>query len=58
MFLFIILALIFALLSLFIILTVSALGAGAIIIFGDIFICLFILGWIIKKIFFKKKKDE
>ncbi len=53
MFLFIILLLILLLLAGFIILTLSIFGAGSIIVFGDVIICILIVCWIIKKIFFK-----
>lgn len=55
MFLFIILLLIVLILSVFLILALSVFGAGALIIFGDVIICILIIGWIIKKLFFKKK---
>lgn len=57
MFLFIILTLILLILLGFIVITLSVFGAGAIIIFGDIIICMVIIGWIIKKLFFNKKKE-
>ena len=53
MFLFMICALILLILGGFLILTISAFGAGAIIIFGDVIICAVIIGWIIKKLFFR-----
>ena len=56
MFLFMLLAMILIILTLFVVLTLSVFGAGAIIVFGDIIICILIIGWIIKKIFFNKKK--
>lgn len=56
MFLFIILALIAIILITFVIMTIAIFGAGALIIFGDIIICILIIGWIIKKIFFNDKK--
>lgn len=49
--------LIMGLISLGIVITVvGALGAGFLAIFGDVIVCLFIVGFIIKKIFFNKKK--
>ena len=56
MILFTIAALILVILTVVLILAISAVGAGAIIIFGDVIVCAFILGWIIKKILEKKKK--
>jgi hypothetical protein len=55
MFLFIILLLIVAILAVFLILTLSVFGAGALIIFGDVIICILLIGWIIKKLFFNRK---
>lgn len=56
MFLFIILTLILTILTVFIVLTLSVFGAGAIVVFGDVIVCGFIIGWIIKKLFFKRSK--
>lgn len=56
MFIFMILALILLLLIGATIAIVSAVGAVGIIIFGDVIVCGIILAWIIKKIFFSKKK--
>ena len=56
MFLFMTLSLIVIILLVFLVLTISVFGAGAIIIFGDVIICIFIFGWIFKRIFFKKNK--
>lgn len=55
MILFIILALILILLVVATVLVISVAGAGAIIVFGDVIVCILIIGWIIKKIFFNKK---
>lgn len=55
MFLFMILLLILLILAGFLVLVISVFGAGALIVFGDIIICGFLIGWIIKKLFFKKK---
>lgn len=35
---------------------VSVFGAGLIVVFGDVIVCGIIIGWIIKKILFKKRK--
>lgn len=56
MFLFMILLIILVILLAFVALTLSIFGAGAIIIFGDVIVCGFLIGWVIKKIFFNKKK--
>ena len=52
----------FLILSLILIaLTIIVLAAGGtafIVVFGDVIVCIFILAWIIKKIFFKKKDKE
>ena len=53
MFLFMILLVMLLLLLGFITMVVSTLGAGAIIVFGDVIVCVVIIGWIIKKLFFK-----
>ena len=53
MFLFMILLLIAIILIVTTVIALSVFGAGALIIFGDVIICVFIIGWIIKKIFFK-----
>lgn len=53
MFLFMILLLIGLLLLGFTVLVLSAFGAGALIVFGDVIVCIVIIGWIIKKLFFK-----
>lgn len=42
-------------------LTIIALALGGtifIVLFGDVIVCIFILLWLIKKIFFKKKNKE
>lgn len=58
MFLFVILLIIALILLGFTVITISVFGAGAIIIFGDVIVCAFIIGWIIKKLFFNKKKKK
>lgn len=54
MVLFTILALILLILIVVVVLATSVVGAGAIILFGDVIVCVFIIGWIIKKLFFNK----
>lgn len=54
MILFTILALILLILIVVVVLGTSIAGAGAIILFGDVIVCVFIIGWIIKKLFFNK----
>ena len=56
MFLFMILALILLILLGLTVLFISVFGAGFIVIFGDVIVCIVLLGWIIKKMFFNKKK--
>lgn len=56
MFLFMILTLILLILLGVSVLFISIFGAGFIVIFGDVIVCIFLIGWIIKKIFFNKKK--
>lgn len=53
MFLFMILLVIGLLLLGFTALVISIFGAGALIVFGDVIICIIIIVWIIKKLFFK-----
>ena len=43
-------------LSLVVIAGISAIGASAIIIFGDVIVCGLFIGWLIKKIWSKKKR--
>ena len=47
--------LILILLVVFIIAIAGVAGAGAVIIFSDVIVCAFILGWIIKTMLKKKK---
>lgn len=54
MILFTILALILLILLVVVVVTTSVVGAGTIILFGDVIVCILVLGWLIKKIFFKK----
>ena len=54
MVLFFILTIVLVILAIFIALAVSAAGASAIIIFGDVIVCACIIVWILKKILKKK----
>ena len=56
MFLFMILLLIALILIVLTVVVLSVFGAGAIVLFGDVIVCVFIIGWIIKKLFFNKKR--
>ena len=55
MILFTILLLILLILTVVTVLAISIGGSAFIVIFGDVIVCIFIIVWIIKKIFFKKK---
>ena len=56
MILFTVLALILLILVIVVVTVTSVVGAGALIVFGDVIVCILILGWLIKKLFFKKRK--
>lgn len=56
MFLFIVLAIILAILVTITALVLAVGGAGFIIIFGDVIVCVFLIGWIMKKLTTKKKR--
>ena len=58
MILFLILSLILIALTALTIIVLAAGGTAFIVVFGDVIVCIFILAWIIKKIFFKKKDKE
>ena len=58
MILFLILSLILIALIALTIVVLAAAGTAFIVVFGDVIVCIFILAWIIKKIFFKKKDKE
>lgn len=58
MILFLILSLILIALIALTIIALAAGGTAFIVVFGDVIVCIFILAWIIKKIFFKKKDKE
>lgn len=53
MILFTILALILLILLVVTVTVLSVFGAGALIIFGDVIVLIFILIWLIKRLFFK-----
>ena len=55
MFLFLVLLITFVILILITAFVISIFGAGFIIIFGDVIVCVLIIAWIIKKIISKKK---
>lgn len=55
MILFTILVLILLLLTVFTVLAISIGGSVAIVLFGDVFVCIFIIGWLIKTIRKKRK---
>lgn len=55
MILFTILLLMAVLLTVFTILAVSIGGSVAIVLFGDVFVCIFIIGWLIKTINKKRR---
>lgn len=56
MILFSILVLTIILLTIITIVAIALGGTAFIIVFGDVIVCVFILIWIIKKIFFNNKK--
>lgn len=56
MILFMILLLTVVLLTVFAVVVVGATGAVGLVLFGDVFVCIFILVWFIKRIVKKKKK--
>lgn len=58
MFLFIVLLLIALILTVFVGITIALFGAGFIIVFGDVIVCILIIAFIIKKLFFKKDKKK
>lgn len=56
MILFMILLLILLMLLIFMALILSTIGAAGVIIFGDVIVCIFIIVWILKIIYKKKKQ--
>lgn len=57
MFLFAFLCLVLTILLIITFVVLSVGGSIFILLFGDIIVCIFILAWIIKKIFFNNKKQ-
>ena len=55
MILFITLLLMLALLTVITVVMIAATGAVGIVLFGDVIVCIFILVWLIKKLFRKRK---
>lgn len=55
MFLFLVLLITLVILILITAFVISIFGAGFIIIFGDVIVCVLIIAWIIKKVISKKK---
>lgn len=55
MILFTILLLMLILLTVFTVLAISIGGSVAIVLFGDVFVCIFIIGWLIKTIHKKRR---
>lgn len=58
MILFLILSLILIALIALTIIVLAVGGTAFIVVFGDVIVCIFILAWIIKKLFFKKKDKK
>lgn len=58
MILFLILSLILIALIALTIIVIAVGGTAFIVVFGDVIVCIFILAWIIKKLFFKKKDKK
>lgn len=56
MILFMILLLTLILLTVITVVAVSAIGATGIVLFGDVIVCAFIIIWIMKRLFGKKRK--
>lgn len=54
MILFTILALTLIILTVITAVMISVGGSFAIVLFGDVIVCIFIIGWIIKKLFFER----
>ena len=53
MILFAILTLILIILLIVTVVVASVIGAGTIVVFGDVIVCIVLLGWLIKKLFIK-----
>lgn len=57
MILFTILMIIIVLLTALVVAVVSTVGAAGIVVFGDVIVCIFLLGLLIKILFFRKSKN-
>ena len=55
MILFMILLLILLILTVLVVAVVGTVGAAGIVLFGDVIVCIFIIVFLMKKLFFKKK---
>lgn len=51
---FILLAIILIALAIFTVITVGAVGTAGIIVFGDVIVCIVLIGWIIKRLINRK----
>lgn len=58
MILFTILAIILLILTLVVILTVSTVGAAGVVVFGDVFVCMAIIVWVMRAIIKKRNRDK
>lgn len=58
MVLFTILALVLILLVTLTVVSISVIGATGIVLFGDVIVCIFIIGWIIKLLVNRKRKRK
>lgn len=58
MILFTILALVLILLVTLTVVSISVIGATGIVLFGDVIVCIFIIGWIIKLLINRKRKRK
>ena len=56
MILFTILCVTLLILTIVTIIAISVGGSAVLIVFGDVIVCIFIIGWIIKRLINKKKK--
>lgn len=56
MVLFTILLIILLILVLVVAVAITVGGAAAIIVFGDVIVCIFIIGWIVKRLWKRRKK--
>ena len=58
MILFITLLIMALLLAVFTVFAIAIGGSGFIVVFGDVIVCIFLIVWIIKKLFKKKPKKK